>query len=232
MRKNRILFLLVLSAVALLVASGCATKKFVRQEISTSEANTNQAIEKTRTELSSQINELSDLNKQMNSRLEQVADRAAAADAKAEEAKNIGNDAKVMAQNAAKDTSKLRMDFEARNNYVAVETKMVYFDFDRFNLRDDAKAVLDEVAKLTAGNKNYILVLEGYADYIGSAAYNYTLSEKRVKSVIRYLVGDKSVDLNRIYNIGLGESNPIADNKTNEGRQQNRRVTINIMEPK
>jgi outer membrane protein OmpA-like peptidoglycan-associated protein len=232
MRKNRVLFLLVLSVVALLLASGCATKKFVRQEISTSEAKTNESIEKTRSELSSQINELSDLNKQMNSRLEQVADRAAAADSKAEEAKNIGNEAKVMAQTAAKEASKLRMEFEARNNYVAAETKMVYFDFDKYALRDDAKATLDEVAKLVAGNKNYILVLEGYTDYIGSATYNFSLSEKRVTNVIRYLVGEKSVDLNRIYNIGLGENNPVADNKTSEGRQQNRRVTIKIMEPK
>jgi len=230
MRKNRALFLVVLAVGVLMLASGCATKKFVRQEINASEAKLTQTIDKNHSELSGQINELSDLNKQLNSRLEQVSDRASAADAKAQEAKTIGSEAKIMAQKANKANSQLRADFEARNNYVTVETKHVHFAFNRYNLSDEAKGKLDAVAKIFAGNKNYVMVLEGYADHIGSASYNFELSEKRVKNVIRYLVGDKSVDINKVYTLGLGENNPIGDNKTKEGRQMNRRVTVKIME--
>lgn len=232
MRSKKVLLLVAVAAVALLLASGCATKKFVRQEISSSEAKTAQTMQTEHAKINNQINELSDLNKQLSSRLEQVSDRASAADAKAEEAKNIGMEAKNMADKANTEATQLRSAFENRNNYVVTDTKYVHFGFDKFNLTDESKATLDDVAKMIAGNKNAVLVLEGYTDYIGSAAYNYTLSDKRVKSVIRYLVGDKSVDLNRIYTIGLGETNPMADNKTPAGRKENRRVSIKIMAPR
>jgi OOP family OmpA-OmpF porin len=230
MKSNRLFFLVAVSLVALLMVSGCATKKFVREEITASETKTNQKIDQESAKLSGQINELSALNKQLSSRIEQVSDRASAADAKAEEAKGIGMDAKKEAETANAGVVDLRAKFDNRNNYAVVDTKTVYFDFNKANLTAESTATLDEVARMVAGNKNAVLTLEGYTDSIGTDQYNIMLSEKRVKSVIRYMVGEKNFDLNRMYIIGLGESNPAADNKTVAGRKQNRRVTIKILE--
>jgi len=232
MKSSRLFLLIVVCLTVALLVSGCATKKFVRQELATSESKLNQKMDQEHAKIGGQISELSALNKQLSSRIEQVSDRAAAAQAKAEEAKTIGTEAKGMAQTANAGVSELRSLFNARNNYILSGTRTVYFDFDKADLTVEAKAILDEVARLIAGNKNMVLTLEGYTDGIGSEQYNIALSEKRVKSVIRYLVADKSVDLNRLYDLGLGKANPIADNKSVEGRKQNRRVTIKMMEVK
>lgn len=230
MRSNRFFLLVAVSLVALLMVSGCATKKFVRQEITTSETKTNQKIDQESAKLSGQINELSALNKQLSSRIEQVSDRASAADAKAEEAKGIGLDAKKDAQSANAGVADLRTKFDNRNNFALVDTKSVLFGFNKADLTAESKATLDDVARQVAGNKNAVLTLEGYTDSTGDDAYNIALSEKRVKSVVRYLVGEKNYDLNRLFIIGLGNANPVADNKTADGRKQNRRVTVKILE--
>lgn len=232
MKSSKLYLLLVVCLTVVLLVSGCATKKFVRQELATSESKLNQKMDQEHAKIGGQISELSALNKQLSSRIEQVSDRAAAAQAKAEEAKTIGTEAKGMAQTANAGVTELRSMFNARNNYVLSGSRTVYFDFDKADLTMEAKAILDEVARLIAGNKNMVLTLEGYTDGIGSEQYNVALSEKRVKSVIRYLVADKSVDLNRLYDLGLGKANPVADNKSAEGRKQNRRVTIKMMEVK
>jgi len=230
MKRNTMLILVVLSILALVLFSGCATKKFVREEVQSSETRVNQKMDQEVSKLNGQINELSSLNKQLSSRIEQVSDKAATADAKAEEAKRIGTDAKGLATQANTGVTELRARFDARNNYAVIDTKNVHFDFNKSTLTAEAKATLDEAARLFAGNKNMVMTLEGYTDGIGSEEYNYGLSEKRVQSVVRYMVGEKSVDLNRIFVVGLGKTNPVADNKTAEGRKQNRRVTIKLLE--
>jgi outer membrane protein OmpA-like peptidoglycan-associated protein len=71
--------------------------------------------------------------------------------------------------------------------------------------------------------------IQGFTDSIGNEHYNLELSERRAESVLRYLVG-KNVPLYRISIVGLGKANPIADNKTPKGRDQNRRVEIRVLE--
>ncbi len=226
------LFLIVALFLGLLLLSGCATKKFVRQSISDSEAKMNKKIDDNNQKIYSQLSELSQLNKQLSSKLEEVSDKANLANQKAEEAKNIGMAAKEKAETADKNAKLALEKFNNRFNFVVVDTAYVYFGFNKYHLTKDAVATLDDVAKKFAENKNYIMVLEGHTDSIGPKEYNYILSEKRVKSVLRYLVGVKKLDINRIYTVGLGKLNPIADNKTRQGRKKNRRVTIKIMEVK
>jgi OmpA-OmpF porin, OOP family len=230
MRRNRMFVLLALSLVALLLVSGCATKKFVREEITTTETKLNQKMDQEHGKIAGQISELSSLNKQLSSRIEQVSDRVTAIDGKTEQAKALGTEAKNLAQSANTAVVDLRTKFDARNNYVVTDTKSVLFGFNKHELTPEATAILDEMARLIAGNKNAVITLEGYTDSIGSDNYNLALSEKRANAVIRYLVGEKSVDLNRIYYIGMGKANPVADNKTEAGRQENRRVTIKALE--
>jgi OOP family OmpA-OmpF porin len=70
--------------------------------------------------------------------------------------------------------------------------------------------------------------LQGFTDSRGPEQYNVGLSQRRVESVERYLVG-KSVPLYRISVVGLGKENPVADNKTSKGRAENRRVEIRVL---
>jgi OOP family OmpA-OmpF porin len=72
--------------------------------------------------------------------------------------------------------------------------------------------------------------LEGFTDNIGTVPYNIGLSQRRAESVRRFLV-EKGIGMSRVQSIGLGDIRPVADNKTKQGRDQNRRVTIRVYAP-
>jgi outer membrane protein OmpA-like peptidoglycan-associated protein len=115
------------------------------------------------------------------------------------------------------------------DNYTQSETQTVLFDNDKSTLTDMAKSTLDKIAGDVSGMRNgYMVELQGYTDGRGSDQYNIGLSQRRVESVERYLVS-KQVPLYRISVVGLGKDNPVADNKTNDGRKQNRRVEIRVL---
>ena len=103
-----------------------------------------------------------------------------------------------------------------------------HFDFDKSALKPEGKARLDDlVGKLKAVNLEVIIAI-GHTDSIGTKAYNQKLSVRRANSVKAYLVS-KGIEANRIYTEGKGETQPIADNRTREGRAQNRRVEIEVV---
>lgn len=103
----------------------------------------------------------------------------------------------------------------------------VNFDFDRATLKDSAKAILDDAAAQINRNANAVksVNVTGYTDSTGPEAYNQALSERRANSVKSYLEGK---GVSNVSAKGAGESNPIADNKTREGRAMNRRVEIDV----
>ncbi len=102
------------------------------------------------------------------------------------------------------------------------------FDFDKAIIKNDAKAKLDDlVGKLKAINLEVIIAI-GHTDSVGTPAYNQKLSVKRADAVKAYMVS-KGIEPNRIYTEGKGEKQPIADNKTKEGRAKNRRVEIEVV---
>jgi OmpA-OmpF porin, OOP family len=103
----------------------------------------------------------------------------------------------------------------------------VLFDFDKSNVKPEAGAILDRLVAFMNENKDKKVSLAGHTDSIGTEAYNLRLSERRVNSVKDYVV-KKGVDTSRISGQGFGESKPIADNKTAEGRSKNRRVEIKV----
>lgn len=104
----------------------------------------------------------------------------------------------------------------------------VLFDFDKAVLKPAGKSKLDELANSIRGINLEVVIAIGHTDSIGSDAYNQKLSVRRAESVKSYLVS-KGVEPNRIYTEGKGEKQPVASNKTKDGRAKNRRVEIEVI---
>lgn len=103
-----------------------------------------------------------------------------------------------------------------------------FFDFDKDTLKPEGKAKLDDLVAKTSGMNLEVIIAVGHTDTVGNDAYNQKLSVKRAEAVKGYLVG-KNVEKNRVYTEGKGEKQPVADNKTKEGRAKNRRVEIEVV---
>lgn len=103
-----------------------------------------------------------------------------------------------------------------------------FFDFDKAVLKPEGKAKLDEIASKTQGTDLEVIIAVGHTDSIGTEAYNQKLSIRRAEAVKAYLVS-KGITADRVYTEGKGESQPVADNKTAEGRAKNRRVEVEVV---
>jgi outer membrane protein OmpA-like peptidoglycan-associated protein len=101
----------------------------------------------------------------------------------------------------------------------------VLFDFNKYSLKSEAREKLAKVSGILLSYPGLKLQVEGYTDNIGSDEYNQKLSEQRAGSVRDYLVSQEVANAN-VSASGYGKSDPVADNSTNEGRAQNRRVEL------
>ena len=106
---------------------------------------------------------------------------------------------------------------------------IVLFDFDKYDLTDEARAVLDAVSSWLVKNDDINAVIEGHTDNYGSDEYNQVLSENRANAVRNYLI-DHGVAGSRLSCEGYGESRPITDNSTPELRHRNRRIEFRLSE--
>ena len=103
-----------------------------------------------------------------------------------------------------------------------------FFDFDKSVLKPEGKAKLDDLASKVKDINLEVIIAVGHTDSVGSDAYNQKLSVRRSEAVKAYLVS-KGIEKNRVYTEGKGEKQPVADNKTKEGRAKNRRVEIEVV---
>jgi outer membrane protein OmpA-like peptidoglycan-associated protein len=101
----------------------------------------------------------------------------------------------------------------------------VHFDFNRANIRPDARPILDEAADILSKHPNVTVDVNGYCDVIGGFAYNLKLSQRRSDAVADYLES-KGVPASRLVTHGYGKTHFVATNATAEGRAQNRRVEL------
>jgi len=104
----------------------------------------------------------------------------------------------------------------------------VLFDFDKSVVKPEGKSKLDDLSGKMRGVNLEVVIAIGHADSIGSDAYNQKLSVRRAESVKAYLV-TKGIEANRVYTEGKGEKQPVADNRTADGRAKNRRVEIEVI---
>jgi OOP family OmpA-OmpF porin len=103
-----------------------------------------------------------------------------------------------------------------------------FFDFDKSILKPEGKAKLDDLVGKLKGIKLEVLIVVGHTDSIGSHDYNLKLSVARSAAVRDYLVS-KDIKKNDVYTEGRGKTQPVADNKTADGRAKNRRVEIEVV---
>ena len=109
-----------------------------------------------------------------------------------------------------------------------VELSGVHFEFDKARLMLDSKTVLGNVAKSLNNEPDVRIIIAGHTDSLGSDAYNKRLSQERAQSVVDFLIS-KGIDRSRLRAVGYGESKPVADNSTEEGRERNRRVELQVI---
>ena len=103
-----------------------------------------------------------------------------------------------------------------------------FFDFDKSVLKPEAKAKLDDLVSKSSAVALEVIIAVGHTDSVGTDGYNQKLSISRSEAVKAYLVG-QGIEKNRVYTEGKGEKQPVADNKTSEGRAKNRRVEIEVV---
>jgi OOP family OmpA-OmpF porin len=231
-----------------LLVTGCATKKFVQEEVAKSQQKVGADVgrveaalgqEKTRSEqLQRGLSETRAATAEAERKAaeatalsQQAATKAAEADTKATEAASKADAAGTTAKEAlakATDTDqRLTKLWTNRNKRTLADTQVVTFAFDKWELDDGAQTKLLDLVKQLQDKPDLTVELEGFTDNIGASAYNIGLSQRRAEAVRRFLV-EKGIDLPRIHNIGLGDIRPVADNKTRQGRDQNRRVSIRV----
>ena len=171
------------------------------------------------------------------SKLSQVEQNAQRLSGQLEELSAVANTAKGGAKAAQETADSAVAGVNATNerisaldDYVPATVLSVNFRPSSAILSKEAKTQLDEVATKALNSKGYVLEVSGFADATGSIDRNRALSQRRADTVIRYLVENHSIPLRRIVTpYGYGESNPVAENKTREGRAQNRRVEVKLL---
>ena len=104
----------------------------------------------------------------------------------------------------------------------------IYYDLDKWDIRDDAALELDKLVTMLVDNPEIKIELSSHTDDRAPDQYNMQLSERRAKSAVNYLVS-QGIDPNRLITLYYGETKPIADNSTTEGRAKNRRVEMKVV---
>jgi outer membrane protein OmpA-like peptidoglycan-associated protein/tetratricopeptide (TPR) repeat protein len=110
----------------------------------------------------------------------------------------------------------------------SIVLKNIFFDFSKYDLKPESQVELDKVVQLMQDNPTVKIQIEGHTDNVGTSADNMKLSENRAKSVVNYLVS-KNISITRLTAKGFGATKPIADNKTEEGKAQNRRTELKVV---
>jgi outer membrane protein OmpA-like peptidoglycan-associated protein len=209
-----------------MVASvGCASKNYVRQETTPLINKTNELDDLT----AKNTKDIKDVDARAQAGIQAVQAKAAEVDQKALAAGQTADQAQTIANAATKRVDVLTNTVANLDNYRPVAETSVHFGFNKDNLTKKAQEALDQLATDVPNTKGYIITVEGGTDSVGSADYNYGLSERRADAVIQYLAVQHNIPAHKIYLVGLGKDKPVESNKTADGRAKNRRVDVHLM---
>jgi outer membrane protein OmpA-like peptidoglycan-associated protein len=226
----------VLTLMGMVTLSGCATRKFVRQEVGTASGKLDTRINETNTKVTEAGERIDAVDRRAQQGIQaadakatQAGQAASAADQKATNAQRTADGANQAVQQANNRITTVEREIASVDQFTAGPSTAVTFKNGSSTLSADAKKTLDDVAGQVSGMKGgYMVEVQGFTDSRGSESFNYALSDRRAQAVKRYLVS-KNVELHRISVVGVGKDNPVADNKTAKGREQNRRVEVRVL---
>ena len=205
---------LVFVLVAAVGLTGCATKKWVNEQVSAFGQVTN-----------TKIHEVQDSVETNQKAISELSAKQAALETEVAKLSDTAKDALMRAE-AANKLAKGQFVYE-----VTITDNDVQFGFNKAGLSDEAKAALDAfAAKVKKVGQNAYVEIQGHTDNIGSESYNLKLGEKRAEVALRYLNMEQGIPLFRMNAVSYGEYKPIADNSTKAGRGANRRVTLVVLE--
>ena len=228
---RRLAFLILCGGVAVL-GSACATKSFVQKQVSETESKFTQQMTATETKLretadrtgeSRQAIDVADqrLNG-LDLRMSEVGARASSAENRADQATGAARDVEA----------RLSQRVASRNRYRLLDTKSVYFDSARIEIRSQDVNELDDVAKALTADPNAVLELQGFADSRGTDRYNRELARERVEAVTRYLMQRHGIELRQLRAISMGtEALGAGEKASPEALARARRVDIRLFAP-
>ena len=222
---NRFTLIAALVAGSLPFTVGCATKNYVRNEVSPTVNKVNELDDLT----AKNTHDIRDTDARVHQGIQQAKSQADTADQKALTAGQAADQANQNATQASHRVTSLAGTVENLDNYKPANDTTVLFGFNKAELTRKDKQALDEFAEQFGSQRHYIVQVEGYTDSTGPADYNYQLSQRRADAVIQYLAQKYNVPAHKIYLIGLGKDNPVARNTSPDGRAKNRRVDVTLM---
>lgn len=209
----------------LLVAAGCATKNYVRNQTTPIIQQTNELEDQT----AANHRNLQDVDSRAQKGIQQAQTAASTADQKAIAAGQSATQAQQSAQEALNHADSLASVVSNLDTYHQVADAQVHFGFNKSTLTAKDKQELDTFAGQLANAKSYILEITGGTDSVGSKDYNYQLSEMRAEAVAQYLATKYNVPAHKFYLIGIGKDDEVSSNRTAAGRAKNRRVEIQML---
>ena len=229
---------------AALVGVGCATKKYVHETMVPVQQKV-EDLDKKNTAQDSAIAELGRGVSRADERAQgadskagdaareaaRANDSAASASKQAGAAQSTADKGVAQAAQAERSVGTLGARVENMDNFKLATTETVLFDLGKSELSKEAEAQLDAFAAKVVPMKHYIVEVQGFTDSTGASAANVELSRRRAAAVVRYLTLDGKLPLYRVNTIGYGKASPAADNKTRDGRKQNRRVEVKLYTP-
>jgi outer membrane protein OmpA-like peptidoglycan-associated protein len=217
-----------------LLATGCATKKYVKQQVDPVSGKLDQVAGKT----DQQGQTLDQTNQSLGktqatleedeTKLNATNERAVSADNRAGEALGRADDASQKADRANHGLDDLRSTVANLDDYKQVAETTVNFKFNSDKLDGEAKTAIDQMVMNQTQYKRFFIAVEGFTDKVGSAEYNNALSRRRADAVVEYLVAQHNIPIYRVHMVGLGEQKPVEDARNRAANAKNRRVEVTL----
>ncbi len=218
-------FVLAAAALAAMGATGCATKKYVRNQMAPVVDHAGQLDQQT----AKNHRAIQDVDSRAQSGIQQAQGAADTASQNAQSATSAAGSANTAANDAVHRADSLASVVGNLDNYKQTGDVTVNFGFDKSVLTKEARGQLDSFAAQLGSAQNYILEVTGGTDSTGPAQYNYQLSQRRADAVVQYLASKYNISARRFYLIGIGKDDEVASNKTADGRLKNRRVEVQLL---